>query len=164
MSNPIVSFDEEAVKSELREPVRKTTEEAINAMFDEEADQLAGAAPYEHTDERGVPRRALRARVHHDVGPAHAQDAQAQGHALRHRRRRALQEARDQRRGGHHRDVPGRGAHAPHRGRQRDPVGRGRLRRHGLKPQRQGFQGGRGAAMQAPWPANARTSTSTAST
>ena len=131
MSNPIVSFDEEAVKSELREPVRKTTEEAINAMFDEEADQLAGAAPYEHTDERGVPRRALRARVHHDVGPGHAQDAQAQGYALRHRGRRALQKARDQRRGGHHRDMPGRGVDAPHRGRQRDPVGRGRLRRHG---------------------------------
>ena len=47
MSNPIVSFDEEAVKSELRELVRKTTEEAIDAMLDEEADQLVGAAPYE---------------------------------------------------------------------------------------------------------------------
>ena len=31
MSNPIVSFDEEAVKSELREPVGKTIEETINA-------------------------------------------------------------------------------------------------------------------------------------
>lgn len=53
MSGPIVSFDEEAVKSELREPVRKTIEEAINAMLDEEADQLVGAGPYERTDERG---------------------------------------------------------------------------------------------------------------
>ena len=53
MSNPIVSFDEEAVKSELREPVRKTIEETINAMLDEEADQLVGAGPYERTDERG---------------------------------------------------------------------------------------------------------------
>ena len=35
MSNPIVSFDEEAVKSELRELVRKTIEETINAMLDE---------------------------------------------------------------------------------------------------------------------------------
>ena len=40
MSNPIVSFDEQAVKDELREPVRKTIEETINAMLDEEADQL----------------------------------------------------------------------------------------------------------------------------
>ena len=35
MSSPIVSFDEEAVKSELRELVRKTIEETINAMLDE---------------------------------------------------------------------------------------------------------------------------------
>lgn len=38
MSNPIVSFDEQAVKDELRELVRKTIEETINAMLDEEAD------------------------------------------------------------------------------------------------------------------------------
>ena len=37
MSNPIVSFDEQAVKDELRELVRKTIEETINAMLDEEA-------------------------------------------------------------------------------------------------------------------------------
>lgn len=43
MSNSIVSFDEEAVKSELRELVRKTIEETMNAMLDEEADQLVGA-------------------------------------------------------------------------------------------------------------------------
>lgn len=49
MSNPIVSFDEQAVKDELRELVRKTIEETINAMLaedvvnaimDAEADQL----------------------------------------------------------------------------------------------------------------------------
>ena len=53
MSNPIVSFDEQAVKDELRELVRKTIEETINAMLDEQADQLVGAGPYERTDERG---------------------------------------------------------------------------------------------------------------
>ena len=52
MSNPIVSFDERAVKDELRELVGKTIEETINAMLDEEADQLVGAGPYERTDER----------------------------------------------------------------------------------------------------------------
>ena len=35
MSNPIASFDEQAVKDELSEPVRKTIEETINAMLDE---------------------------------------------------------------------------------------------------------------------------------
>ena len=80
MSNPIVSLDEGAVRGELREMVRKTIEETINAMLDEEADQLVGAAPYERTDERA----AYRARLHLHVGPGHAQDAEAQGHALRH--------------------------------------------------------------------------------
>ena len=56
MSNPIVSFDEEAVKSELRELVGKTIEETVNAMLDEEADQLVGAGPYERTDERATYR------------------------------------------------------------------------------------------------------------
>ena len=56
VSNPIASFDEEAVKSELRELVRKTIEETINAMLDEEADQLVGAGPYERTDERAAYR------------------------------------------------------------------------------------------------------------
>ena len=48
---PIVSFDEQAVKDELRELVRKIIEETINAMLDDEADQLVGAGPYERTDE-----------------------------------------------------------------------------------------------------------------
>ena len=56
MSNPIVSFDEQAVKDELRELVRKTIEETINAMLDEETDQLVGAGPYERTDERAAYR------------------------------------------------------------------------------------------------------------
>ena len=56
MSDPIVSFDEQAVKDELHELVGKTIEEAINAMLDEEADQLVGAAPYERTEERAAYR------------------------------------------------------------------------------------------------------------
>ena len=63
MSNPIVSLDEQAVKDELRELVRKTIEETINAMLDEEADQLIGAAPYERTDERAAYRAG-----HYDRG------------------------------------------------------------------------------------------------
>ena len=44
------------MKDELRELVRKTIEETINAMLDEEADQLVGAGPYERTDERAAYR------------------------------------------------------------------------------------------------------------
>ena len=56
MSKPIGSFDEQAVKDELRELVGKTIEETINAMLDEEADQLVGAGPYERADERAAYR------------------------------------------------------------------------------------------------------------
>ena len=56
MSNPLVSFDEQAVEDELRELVGKTIEETIDAMLDEEADQLVGAGPYERTDERAAYR------------------------------------------------------------------------------------------------------------
>ena len=44
------------MKDELRELVRKTIEETINAMLDEEADQLVGAGLYERTDERAAYR------------------------------------------------------------------------------------------------------------
>ena len=62
MSKPIVSFDEDAVKSELRELARKTVEETINAMLDEEAGRLVGAAPYERIDERAAYRAGHRER------------------------------------------------------------------------------------------------------
>ena len=165
MSNPIVSFDEQAVKDELRELVRKTIEETINAMLDEEADQLVGAGPYERTDERAAYRAG-----HYERGftttsgqltlkmPKLKGMRFATAVIERYKRRETSVE------GGHHRDVPGRRVDAAHRGRQRDPVGRGRFRRHGLEPQRQGFQGGRRSGGAGPWPANTRTSTSTAST
>lgn len=84
MSNPIVSFDEQAVKDELRELVRKTIEETINAMLDEEADQLVGAAPYERTDEREAYRvghavRAERAELAAEVEARHARLVHAFG-------------------------------------------------------------------------------------
>lgn len=56
MSSPIVSFDEQAVKDELRELVRKTIEETINAMLDE-GGRPAGGRCTLRTDRRedGVP-------------------------------------------------------------------------------------------------------------
>ena len=51
MPEPIVTFDD-AFKSQVGELVRKTIEDVINAMLDEEADQLIGAGPYERTEER----------------------------------------------------------------------------------------------------------------
>ena len=49
MSDPIVTFDEEAVRGELRELVRRTVEDTLNALLEEEADDLIGADRYERT-------------------------------------------------------------------------------------------------------------------
>ena len=49
MSDPIVTFDENAVRGELRELVRRTVEDTINALLEEEADDLVGAGRYERT-------------------------------------------------------------------------------------------------------------------
>lgn len=52
MSDPIVSFDEGAIRNELKELVRKTVEDTINALLEEEADALVGAERYERTADR----------------------------------------------------------------------------------------------------------------
>ncbi len=52
MSEPIVSFDEEAIKGELRELVRQTVEDALNGLLEVEADDLVGAERYERTADR----------------------------------------------------------------------------------------------------------------
>jgi putative transposase len=52
MSEPIVTFDEDAVRNELSELVRKTVEDALNALLEEEADDLVNADRYERTADR----------------------------------------------------------------------------------------------------------------
>lgn len=52
MSDPIVTFDEDAVRGELRELVRRTVEDTLNALLEEEADDLVKADRYERTAER----------------------------------------------------------------------------------------------------------------
>ena len=52
MSEPIVSFDEKAIKNELRELVRQTVEDTLNGLLEEEADDLVGAERYERTADR----------------------------------------------------------------------------------------------------------------
>ena len=49
MSSNIVSVDEESLKSDLRELVRKTVQETLNALLDEGADEMVGAERYERT-------------------------------------------------------------------------------------------------------------------
>lgn len=56
MSDPIVTFDEGAIKNELKELVRKTVEDTINTLLEEEADALVGAERYERTADRDAYR------------------------------------------------------------------------------------------------------------
>ena len=49
MSDPIVTLDEEAVRGELKELVRRTVEDTLNALLEEEAGDLIRADRYERT-------------------------------------------------------------------------------------------------------------------
>ena len=49
MSNPIVTVDEDSLKGDLRELVRKTVQDTINALLEEEAGEMVGAERYERT-------------------------------------------------------------------------------------------------------------------
>lgn len=52
MPEPIVSFDEDAMREELGELVRRTVEDTLNALLEEEADDLVKAERYERTADR----------------------------------------------------------------------------------------------------------------
>ena len=61
MPEPIVTFNEESLKGDLRELVRKTVEDALNGLLEEEAGDLVGAERYERTADREAYRAG-----HHD--------------------------------------------------------------------------------------------------
>ena len=52
MSKPIVTFNEESLKSDLRELERMTVEDALNGLLEEETDDLVGAERCGRTAER----------------------------------------------------------------------------------------------------------------
>lgn len=52
MSANMVSIDEGPLRSDLRELVRKTVQETLNALLNEEADEMVGAERYEKTAAR----------------------------------------------------------------------------------------------------------------
>ena len=52
MSEKIIQLNEEAVKVELKELVRKSVEETLNELLDKEAEELTGAGKYERTESR----------------------------------------------------------------------------------------------------------------
>jgi transposase-like protein len=52
MSNEIIQFNKEVVKSEISELVRNTLEETLNEILNREAEELLGAQKYERSKER----------------------------------------------------------------------------------------------------------------
>lgn len=52
MPDSIVSLNEESLRADLRELVRRTVEEMLNVLLDEEADDLVGAERHERTADR----------------------------------------------------------------------------------------------------------------
>lgn len=49
MPEPIVTLNEESLRSDPRELVRRTVEEMLDGLLDEEAGDLVGAERYERT-------------------------------------------------------------------------------------------------------------------
>ncbi len=52
MSESIVQFNETALKGELKDLVRSSVEETLNALLDQEAEELVKAGRYERTGDR----------------------------------------------------------------------------------------------------------------
>ena len=63
MPGPIGTLNEESLRSDLRELVRKTVEDTLNGLLEAEADELVGAERYERTAEREAYRAG-----HYDRG------------------------------------------------------------------------------------------------
>ncbi len=138
MSANIVSVDEESLRNDIKNLVRKTVEETLNALLDE-ASELVGAERYEDGGPGGLPQRPLHEEARHGRRGSRAQRAEAPRGDLPDGRHRALPQARDLGRGGHRRDVPGGRLHQEDRGRLRAPVGSAGVLRHRLQPQREAF-------------------------
>lgn len=52
MPEPIVTLNEESLRADLRELIRKTVEEMLGGLLEEEAGDLVGAERHERTADR----------------------------------------------------------------------------------------------------------------
>ena len=151
MPEPIVSLNEESLKSDLRELVRRTVEDTLNGLLEEEADDLVGAERYERTAEREAYRAG-----HYDrslatsSGEVTIHMPKLKGMRFttaiieRYRRREtSVEEAMIEM------YLAGVSTRQD-RGRLRDPLGLQRLGCHRLEPQREGVRLGRGVAQPPP--------------
>lgn len=54
MSDPIVSADEEPLRKDIVELVRKTVQDTLDALLEQEAEEMVGAGRHERTAGRGA--------------------------------------------------------------------------------------------------------------
>jgi transposase-like protein len=59
MSDNIIQLNEELIKTELKDLVRSSVEETLNALLDKEADELVNAEKYERSGEHRVTDQAI---------------------------------------------------------------------------------------------------------
>ena len=52
MSDKIIQLNEDLIKHDLKDLVRNSVEETLNALLDKEADELVNAEKYERSSER----------------------------------------------------------------------------------------------------------------
>ena len=52
MSENIIQLNEELIKNNLKDLVKNSVEETLNALLDHEADELVNASKYERTEDR----------------------------------------------------------------------------------------------------------------
>ena len=52
MSDNIIQLNEDLIKHDLKDLVRSSVEERLNALLDHEADELVNASKYERTENR----------------------------------------------------------------------------------------------------------------
>ena len=63
MSDKIIQLNEDLIKHDLKDLVRSSVEETLNALLDKEADELVNAEKYERSSDRlGIPLRPLQAK------------------------------------------------------------------------------------------------------
>ena len=147
MPEPIVTFNEETLKSDLRELVRRTVEDTLNGLLEEEAGDLVGAERYERTAEREAYRAGHYERsLTTSSGEVTIRMPKLKGHEVHDGHHRALPPPRDLGRGGDDRDVPRGRLDAQDRGRLRDPVGVVRVGVNRLQAEREGVRVRRGVA------------------
>lgn len=59
MSDNIIQLNQELIHNELKDLVRNSVEETLNALLDHEAEQLVNAEKYERSGERKSPKQQI---------------------------------------------------------------------------------------------------------